>query len=170
VEILPLAPKQSAGSCLVRLHAPSPRPRSSTALANSSLSVPFHPPAPVYISLEEQVKRIPNFGYMLYFSNPVAIKEIESNVCYSFPAFYEVVANLPSSFLLSLMVYTELPGIQSFIPKLEMSVRQWLEDKNRLQATYSAPRYACKYNTFEACSHFSQRRNSSIMWRILKTV
>jgi len=56
--------------------------------ALAALSVPFNPPTPVYIPLEEQVKRYPNFRYMLYFSNPVATKQIEAKLSVFFNGVY----------------------------------------------------------------------------------
>ncbi|THH19891.1 hypothetical protein EW146_g1339 [Bondarzewia mesenterica] len=49
-------------------------------LALAMLSVPYVPPTPEYISLEEIVKRVPNFGYQLYFANDESTSEIESNL------------------------------------------------------------------------------------------
>lgn len=41
------------------------------------LSVPYVPPALQYLSLEDVVKRVPNFGYQLYFASDEATREIE---------------------------------------------------------------------------------------------
>jgi pimeloyl-ACP methyl ester carboxylesterase len=44
------------------------------------LSVPFLPPTKQYRSLQDIVKKTPNYAYQLYFANPELTKEIESNV------------------------------------------------------------------------------------------
>jgi soluble epoxide hydrolase/lipid-phosphate phosphatase len=44
------------------------------------LSIPFSPPDKQYRSLEDVVKKIPNYAYWLYFANPESTKEIEANV------------------------------------------------------------------------------------------
>jgi soluble epoxide hydrolase/lipid-phosphate phosphatase len=62
-----------------------------------SLSVPFNPPAPVYIPLPEQAKRYPNFRYMLYFSNPVSTKQIEAEL----PGFFDRIYRSPKKWVLS---------------------------------------------------------------------
>jgi hypothetical protein len=43
-------------------------------------SVPFTPPTKRYNSLEDVVKKLPNFEYQLYFANPESTKEIEAKV------------------------------------------------------------------------------------------
>ncbi|KAI0287628.1 epoxide hydrolase [Russula brevipes] len=49
-------------------------------LALGLLSVPFSPPGKQYHSLEDVVKKIPNYAYWLYFANPESTKEIEANL------------------------------------------------------------------------------------------
>jgi len=44
------------------------------------LSVPFTPPTKKYYSLEDVVKKVPNYEYQLYFANPESTKEIEAKV------------------------------------------------------------------------------------------
>jgi len=49
-------------------------------LALGMLSVPFTPPTKRYYSLEDVVKKLPNFEYQLYFANPESTKEIEAKL------------------------------------------------------------------------------------------
>jgi len=49
-------------------------------LALGLLSIPFSPPDKQYHSLEDVVKKIPNYAYWLYFANPESTKEIEANL------------------------------------------------------------------------------------------
>lgn len=49
-------------------------------LINFRLSIPFTPPRPDYLTLEQIVERLPIFGYQLYLNNPASTKEIENNV------------------------------------------------------------------------------------------
>ncbi|KAF8499980.1 alpha/beta-hydrolase [Gautieria morchelliformis] len=44
-----------------------------------ALSIPFTPPRPDYLTLEQIVERLPIFGYQLYFNDPSSTKEIENN-------------------------------------------------------------------------------------------
>jgi len=44
------------------------------------LSVPFTPPSPIYIPLEEVAKRQSNYAYQLYFASPESTIEIERNL------------------------------------------------------------------------------------------
>jgi hypothetical protein len=44
------------------------------------LSIPFSPPTKRYNSLEDVVRRVPNYAYQLYFANPESTKEIGANV------------------------------------------------------------------------------------------
>ncbi|KAF8494225.1 Alpha/Beta hydrolase protein [Russula emetica] len=46
-------------------------------LALGLLSVPFTPPTKRYNSLEDAVRKVPNYAYQLYFANPESTKEIE---------------------------------------------------------------------------------------------
>jgi hypothetical protein len=43
-------------------------------------SAPFTPPTKRYNSLEEIVKKVPNYAYQLYFAHSESTKEIEANV------------------------------------------------------------------------------------------
>lgn len=52
----------------------------SDSFLSLSLSVPYTPPRPDYLSLQEVVKRVPNYGYQLYFADPSSTAEIESKV------------------------------------------------------------------------------------------
>ncbi|KAH9983558.1 alpha/beta-hydrolase [Russula compacta] len=49
-------------------------------LALGMLSVAFTPPNKQYLSLEDVVKKVPNYAYQLYFANPDSTKEIEANL------------------------------------------------------------------------------------------
>jgi len=44
------------------------------------ISVPYTPPSPVYISIEEVAKIAPNLQYQVYFNSEAAITDIEANV------------------------------------------------------------------------------------------
>lgn len=44
------------------------------------LSAPFSPPTKRYNSLEDVVRKVPNYAYQLYFANPASTKEIGANV------------------------------------------------------------------------------------------
>jgi hypothetical protein len=44
------------------------------------LSTPFSPPTKRYNSLEDVVRKVPNYAYQLYFANPESTKEIGANV------------------------------------------------------------------------------------------
>jgi len=55
------------------------------------LSVPYYPPALEYISNADGAKRVPNFGYMVYFEDPQSTKEIENNL----PAFFDLFFRTP---------------------------------------------------------------------------
>ncbi|KAI0046648.1 alpha/beta-hydrolase [Auriscalpium vulgare] len=48
--------------------------------ALAMLSVPYNPPIPVYLSLPEIVKRLPNLGYQLYLASDASTKEVEANL------------------------------------------------------------------------------------------
>jgi soluble epoxide hydrolase/lipid-phosphate phosphatase len=49
-------------------------------LALIMLSVPYTPPSPNYISVQEVAQRAPNLGYQVYFSEGQSTHEIESNL------------------------------------------------------------------------------------------
>ncbi|KII94869.1 hypothetical protein PLICRDRAFT_98013 [Plicaturopsis crispa FD-325 SS-3] len=49
-------------------------------LALIMMSVPFTPPAPVYIPIEEVAERVPNLAYQVYFADPSSTREIEENL------------------------------------------------------------------------------------------
>jgi len=67
-------------------------------LALGMLSVPFTPPTKQYYSLEDVVKKIPNYEYQLYFANPESTKEIEAKL---------------ERFLRLIFVIEVLPGINT---------------------------------------------------------
>ncbi|KAB5595358.1 hypothetical protein CTheo_1230 [Ceratobasidium theobromae] len=45
-----------------------------------ALSVPFYPPAPEHIPMDEMVRRVPSFGYQKYLADPKSAAEIDQNV------------------------------------------------------------------------------------------
>ncbi|TDL29656.1 alpha/beta-hydrolase [Rickenella mellea] len=65
-----------------------------------TLSIPYVPPAPVYISPPEMAQRIPNFGYQVYFGDERSTTEIESkletflSLMYRFPGTGKSFAKL----------------------------------------------------------------------------
>lgn len=54
---------------------------------NCSLSVGFFPPNKEYVSLEDLVKKVPDFAYQLYLADPATTKKIENKVT-PFPTPY----------------------------------------------------------------------------------
>lgn len=44
------------------------------------LSVPYTPPSPAYLPVEEVARLAPNLGYQVYFSSQRSTKDIEANV------------------------------------------------------------------------------------------
>lgn len=48
-----------------------------------SVSIPYVPPAPVYISMEDMAQRIPDLGYQVYFADTQSTREIEGKVSLS---------------------------------------------------------------------------------------
>jgi soluble epoxide hydrolase/lipid-phosphate phosphatase len=44
------------------------------------LSIPYTPPSPVYISIEEVARRVKDLGYQVYFADDSSTQEIESNL------------------------------------------------------------------------------------------
>ncbi|EJD53981.1 epoxide hydrolase [Auricularia subglabra TFB-10046 SS5] len=53
-----------------------------------ALSIPYYPPPPQYIPLEEAAKRVPSFGYQVYFADERSTAEIDANVERFFRAIY----------------------------------------------------------------------------------
>ncbi|EIN03457.1 alpha/beta-hydrolase [Punctularia strigosozonata HHB-11173 SS5] len=62
-------------------------------IALIQLSVPYTPPAPEYISVEEMARRYSNFAYQVYFADPSSTQEIEDNLF----AFWSRVYRKPGS-------------------------------------------------------------------------
>ncbi|KAF8607513.1 alpha/beta-hydrolase [Ceratobasidium sp. AG-I] len=56
-----------------------------------ALSVPFYPPAPEYVPMDEMVRRIPNFGYQKYLADPKSSAEIDQNI----PTFIDCIYRSP---------------------------------------------------------------------------
>lgn len=50
-------------------------------------SIPYTPPSPVFISLEDIVKRLPNLSYQLYFASDNANLEVLAHVGFFFLPF-----------------------------------------------------------------------------------
>ena len=44
------------------------------------LSIPFTPPMPVYVPVEEMARRVPSLGYQVYFADEASTPEIEKDV------------------------------------------------------------------------------------------
>jgi pimeloyl-ACP methyl ester carboxylesterase len=51
-----------------------------TVIEVARMSIPYTPPARVYMPLEKIVEQIPNFGYQLYFASKESTSEIETQV------------------------------------------------------------------------------------------
>ncbi|GAB1519876.1 hypothetical protein RhiTH_002947 [Rhizoctonia solani] len=56
-----------------------------------ALSVPFYPPAPEYIPMDEMIRRVPKFGYQKYLADPKSAVEIHQNV----PVFIDAIYRSP---------------------------------------------------------------------------
>ncbi|KAF8709508.1 Ndr family, partial [Rhizoctonia solani] len=56
-----------------------------------ALSVPFYPPAPEYIPMDEMIRRVPKFGYQKYLADPKSAAEIHQNV----PVFIDAIYRSP---------------------------------------------------------------------------
>jgi len=54
-----------------------------------NLSIPYSPPPRKYISIEEAAKRLPMFGYQVYFASPESTSEIEQNLDKFFATMYQ---------------------------------------------------------------------------------
>jgi soluble epoxide hydrolase / lipid-phosphate phosphatase len=46
------------------------------------MSLPYTPPSPVYIPVQEMATRAPNLGYQVYLNDARSTAEIEANVCF----------------------------------------------------------------------------------------
>lgn len=46
-----------------------------------ALSIPYYPPPPQYIPIDEAAKRMPTIGYQVYFADERSTAEIDANVC-----------------------------------------------------------------------------------------
>ncbi|KAF8076693.1 epoxide hydrolase [Lyophyllum atratum] len=57
------------------------------------LSVPYTPPSPKYISIEDVGKLAPNLGYQADFANPTTTSEIETNL----PRFLSITFRTPTA-------------------------------------------------------------------------
>jgi hypothetical protein len=44
------------------------------------ICIPFTPPSPEYMSVEEIAKRAPNLSYHVYLADPKSTREIDANV------------------------------------------------------------------------------------------
>ena len=45
-----------------------------------SLAIPYFPPAQTFITLEDSVKKVPEYAYQLYLADEASAKEVENNV------------------------------------------------------------------------------------------
>jgi len=73
----PMAPRQTFSSDTVR---DSKASADSGSIRLARMSVPYTPPLPVYIPLEELARRIPNLGYQVYLASEESTSEIEAQV------------------------------------------------------------------------------------------
>ena len=46
------------------------------------MSLPYTPPSPVYIPVQEMAERAPNIGYQVYLADARSTADIETNVCF----------------------------------------------------------------------------------------
>jgi len=56
-----------------------------------ALSVPFYPPAPTYVPMDEMIRRVPAFGYQKYLEDPKSAAEIDQNI----PTFIDCIYRSP---------------------------------------------------------------------------
>ncbi|CAE6510651.1 unnamed protein product [Rhizoctonia solani] len=56
-----------------------------------ALSVPFYPPAPEYVPMDEMIRQVPAFGYQKYLADPKSAAEIDQNI----PVFIDVIYRSP---------------------------------------------------------------------------
>lgn len=59
------------------------------------MSVPYIPPSPEYLPVEEVVQRAPNLGYQVYFANPKSSSDIDANVKSGNRYTYYKITELP---------------------------------------------------------------------------
>ncbi|KAF9057886.1 epoxide hydrolase [Panaeolus papilionaceus] len=57
-------------------------------LALVMLSVPYTPPSPVYLPIEEVAKKAPNLGYQVYFASPKSTLEVQAHLKKFLPFVY----------------------------------------------------------------------------------
>ena len=46
------------------------------------MSLPYTPPSPVYIPVQEMAERAPNIGYQAFLADARSTAVIEANVCF----------------------------------------------------------------------------------------
>ncbi|KAF9450671.1 epoxide hydrolase [Macrolepiota fuliginosa MF-IS2] len=78
------------------------------------LSVPYIPPSPVYLPIEEVAKRAPNLGYQVYFSEQKSTKDIESNM----KKFLDIMFHPPRS----PMSFTKVGALEAALKGLPSSI------------------------------------------------
>ncbi|KZT42976.1 epoxide hydrolase [Sistotremastrum suecicum HHB10207 ss-3] len=59
-------------------------------LAMVNLAIPFYPPLPVLVSVNEMARRYPTLGYQTYFEQHQSTEEIESKVSHDMRRFFKV--------------------------------------------------------------------------------
>jgi len=67
-------------------------------LGITHISVSFYPPNQEYVPLEDFVKKVPDFAYQLYFSDPATTKKIEDNIEFFYRSVYTVPNTTGGSF------------------------------------------------------------------------
>ncbi|TFY76437.1 hypothetical protein EWM64_g7576 [Hericium alpestre] len=84
-------------------------------LALAILAIPYTPRAAEYIPLEEVVKKVPNYGYQLYLSDPNSTVEIEANLSHFLRVMYGMVK--PSKSLVPEGHLKQILHIHDGVPK-----------------------------------------------------
>jgi soluble epoxide hydrolase/lipid-phosphate phosphatase len=46
------------------------------------MSLPYTPPSPTYVPVQEIAKRAPNLGYQMYLADARSTADIEANACF----------------------------------------------------------------------------------------
>lgn len=52
------------------------------------LAIPYTPPTPQHMPVEELARKYPSYVYQIYFASEASTTEIEANVCIFFIYFY----------------------------------------------------------------------------------
>ena len=96
------------------------------------MSVPYIPPSPEYLPVEEVVQRAPNLGYQVYFANPKSSSDIDANVKSGNRYTYYKITELP---LFQLKQFVRLifrpPGSSVNVTNLGLLEKHVQEPENR---------------------------------------